>query len=52
MKESIRESLRKLQTEYIDLVLIHQSFNEGNVGVIESSDMPVVTSGNYERYCG
>lgn len=51
-KESIRESLQKLQTEYIDLVLIHQPFNEGNVGVIESSDMPVVTSGNYEGYCG
>ena len=27
-KESLRESLRKLQTEYIDLVLIHQPFND------------------------
>lgn len=27
-KESIRESLRKLQTEYIDLLLIHQPFND------------------------
>lgn len=27
-KASLRESLRKLQTEYIDLVLIHQPFND------------------------
>lgn len=27
-KESLKESLRKLQTEYIDLVLIHQPFND------------------------
>lgn len=27
-KESIQESLRKLQTEYIDLLLIHQPFND------------------------
>lgn len=27
-KESIKESLRKLQTEYIDLLLIHQPFND------------------------
>lgn len=27
-KESLQESLRKLQTEYIDLVLIHQPFND------------------------
>lgn len=27
-KESIRESLKKLQTEYIDLLLIHQPFND------------------------
>lgn len=27
-KVSLRESLRKLQTEYIDLVLIHQPFND------------------------
>lgn len=27
-KESLGESLRKLQTEYIDLVLIHQPFND------------------------
>ena len=27
-KESLEESLRKLQTEYIDLVLIHQPFND------------------------
>ncbi len=27
-KESLRESLRKLQMEYIDLVLIHQPFND------------------------
>ena len=27
-KESLEESLRKLQTGYIDLVLIHQPFNE------------------------
>lgn len=27
-KESLRESLRKLQTEHIDLVLIHQPFND------------------------
>lgn len=27
-KESLRESLKKLQTEYIDLVLIHQPFND------------------------
>ena len=27
-KESLKESLRKLQTDYIDLVLIHQPFND------------------------
>jgi diketogulonate reductase-like aldo/keto reductase len=27
-KESLRDSLQKLQTEYIDLVLIHQPFND------------------------
>lgn len=27
-KEALQESLRKLQTEYIDLVLIHQPFND------------------------
>ena len=27
-KESLEESLRKLQTEYIDLCLIHQPFND------------------------
>ncbi len=27
-KRSLRESLRKLQTDYIDLVLIHQPFND------------------------
>lgn len=27
-KDSLQESLRKLQTEYIDLVLIHQPFND------------------------
>lgn len=27
-KESLKESLHKLQTEYIDLVLIHQPFND------------------------
>lgn len=27
-KKSLRESLKKLQTEYIDLVLIHQPFND------------------------
>lgn len=27
-RESLKESLRKLQTEYIDLVLIHQPFND------------------------
>ena len=27
-KESLWESLRKLQTKYIDLVLIHQPFND------------------------
>lgn len=27
-KASLHESLRKLQTEYIDLVLIHQPFND------------------------
>ena len=30
-KESLEESLRKLQTEYIDLCLIHQPFNSRGI---------------------